>query len=149
MRIAAAQGVRLTRELATACAVLGLAAALPAGAQPAQPSIVGTWEWTRKSNGCSEQYVFRDDGTVAITSRDERLDSRFRMAWSPEPTGRYRLEMNVVKDHGGRDCGDADQDDTGRAQTLYALFSQSRETMILCGSVEGRDCLGPLRRVAK
>ena len=137
------------RTLACACAALGLAVALSAGAQSAQPSIVGTWDWTRKSNGCSEQYVFRDDGTVSVASRDERLDSRFRMAWSPEPNGRYRLDMNVVKDHGGRDCADLEQDDTGRAQTLYVLFSQSRETMILCGSVDGRDCLGPLRRAAK
>jgi hypothetical protein len=136
------------RVIAAMGAALALALAFPAGGQSRQPSIVGTWEWTRKSNGCSERYVFRDDGSASVTSRDERLDGRFRLAWSPEENGRYRLDMAVAKDHGGRNCLDDDQDSTGRSDTWYVLFSQSRETMILCGSLEGRDCLGPLRRAA-
>jgi hypothetical protein len=136
------------RIIAAACAALALCHALVAGAQSRQPSIVGTWDWTRKSSGCSEQYVFRDDGSASVASRDERLEGRFRLAWSPEPNGRYRLDMTVAKDHGGRNCLDNDDDSTGRSDTWYVLFSQSRETLLMCGSLEGSDCLGPLRRAA-
>lgn len=114
-----------------------------------QPSIVGTWEWTRKANGCAEQYVFRDDGTVSIRSGEERTENTYLMAWAPEPTGRYQLTFTTVKDEGGRDCGEANDDKTGQRSTVYVLFAQSRESMIICRSAEGTDCTGLMRRTAK
>ena len=119
----------------TGLALLIAASATAASAQ--QPSIVGTWEWTRRKNGCAEQLVFRDDGTVAIQRGEERTENTFLMSWAPEPNGRYRLTLVTVKDHGGRDCEDSTEDSTGRRSVVYVLFSPSRESMIYCASPEG------------
>jgi hypothetical protein len=126
------------------CGALTLVAATGAIAQ--QPSIVGTWEWTRKANNCVERYVFRGDGTLSIRSGDENTESTYRIAWSPEPNGRYKLSLATVKDSGGAGCADTAESRTGRQDIVYVLFGGSRTTMILCKSVDGADCIGPLKR---
>lgn len=126
-----------------------LVAAVPATLRAQQPSLAGTWEWARKKDGCVERLAFRDDGTVTIRRGEETTENTYLMAWSPEPNGRYRLTMVTVKDDGGRDCDGATRDDSGRRSVVYILFSQSRESMIFCGSPEGADCTGLMRRIAK
>lgn len=128
-----------------AVAALALVGAVPC-AFGQQPDLVGAWEWVRKSNGCEERYVFRADGTLSITSGAARTENRYRMAWTPEPNGRYRLTITTVADDGGADCSNSTGDRTGRSSTAYILFSQSRASMILCDSPAGADCIGPLRR---
>lgn len=119
------------------------------GAFGQQPNLAGAWEWTRKKNGCVEQFVFRENGTVAITRGEERTENTYLMSWAPEPNGRYKLTITTVKDHGGRDCEDSGDDSTGRRSTVYILFSQSRESMIFCAAPEGADCTGLMRRIAR
>lgn len=111
-----------------------------------QPDLVGAWEWVRKSTGCEEKYVFRGDGTLSIASGAARTENRYRMAWTPEPNGRYRLTISTVADDGGVDCSNSTADRTGRSRSAYILFSQSRGSMLLCDSPAGADCIGPLRR---
>jgi hypothetical protein len=119
------------------------------GACAQQPSIVGTWEWTRKGNGCSEQYIFREDGTLKIRRGEELTDNTYLMSWAPEPNGRYKLTIVTVKDDGGRDCEGSAENSTGRQSVVYVLFGQSRETMIQCGSPAGADCTGIMHRAAR
>jgi len=114
-----------------------------------QPSVIGTWEWTRKSDGCSEQYVFRDDGVLLVHSGENRTENTFLMAWAPEPNGRYKLTLTTERDLGGRDCSGSTTDKVGRRAVGYLLFGHSRETMLLCASPEGADCIGPLKRIAR
>jgi hypothetical protein len=114
-----------------------------------QPDLVGTWEWSRKKDGCVEQYVFRPDGTVSIRRGEQVTQNSYRMSWAPEPGGRYRLAIVNVGDDGGRDCDGAQAEGRGRQSESYALFGQSRETMILCGSPTGADCTGLMRRTAR
>jgi hypothetical protein len=130
--------------LAAAC----LAAIVPSAAAAQQPTLAGTWTWTRKSNGCTEQYAFGADGVLVATSRDASTESEYRMAWAPEPTGRYKLALTTLRDNGGRDCADITADRTGTSSVFYLLFGGSRQTMILCTSPEGADCIGPLQRSA-
>jgi len=130
-------------------AAITLLAAASTGASGQQPNIVGTWEWTRKSNGCSEQYVYREDGTLSVRRGEKLTENTDLMSWAPEPTGRYKLTMTTVKDNGGRDCADSTADSAGQRRIVYVLFSQSRETMIQCDSPAGADCSGPLRRAAR
>jgi hypothetical protein len=113
-----------------------------------QPSIVGTWQWTRKSNNCSEQHVYRDDGTGSVQSGARQSDRTYRMSWAPEPNGRYKLTTTIVKDGAGPDCAGATEDRVGKARVVYVLFGQSGETMLQCDSPAGPDCIGPLKRVA-
>lgn len=136
---------RLVRFVAAVLLIAG--ACKSAFAQ--QPSIVGTWEWTRKKNGCFEQYVFRDNGTVSIKRGEEQTENTYLMSWAAEPGGRYKLTITTVKDNGGRDCDDATEDNAGRRSVVYVLFSQSRESMIHCNSPAGTDCTGLMRRTAR
>lgn len=119
------------------------------GARAQQPDIAGTWEWSRRKDGCTEQHVYRPDGTLSILRGEERTESAYRMSWAPEPGGRYKLTVVTVKDDGGRDCDGSSDDDTGRQRIVYVLFGQSRETMIQCGSEAGADCTGLMRRTAR
>ncbi len=119
------------------------------GARAQQPSIVGTWEWTRKSNNCSEQYVFRDDGTLSIRRGENLTENTYLMSWAPEPGGRYRVTVVTVADDRGRDCEGSTEDTTGRRSVVYVLFGQSRETMIQCGSPSGADCTGLMHRTGR
>jgi hypothetical protein len=134
-------------------ALLAAAAVLLAGASTGalgqQPDIVGTWEWTRSKDGCSEQYVYRQDGTLSIRRGEKRTENAFRMSWAPEPNGRYGVTIFTVKDDGRRDCEGSDEDTAGRQRIVYLLFGQSRETMIQCESPTGADCTGLMRRVAR
>ena len=114
-----------------------------------QPNIVGTWEWTRKKNGCLEQHVYKGDGTLSITAGEKHTENTYLMSWAPEPNGRYRLTVVTVKDHGGRDCLDSTEDRAGRRTVVYVLFSQSRESMIQCESPAGADCTGLMKRTAR
>ena len=119
------------------------------GARGQQPDIAGTWEWSRRKDGCAEQYVYRPDGTLSIRRGEERTENTYRMSWAPEPGGRYKVTVVTVKDDGGRDCDGSGDDDTGRQRVVYVLFGQSRETMIQCGSEAGADCTGLMRRTAR
>ena len=118
------------------------------GAHGQQPDIAGTWEWSRRKDGCAEQYVYRPDGTLSIRRGEERTENTYRMSWAPEPGGRYKVTVVTVKDDGGRDCDGSSDDDTGRQRVVYVLFGQSRETMIQCSSEAGADCTGLMRRTA-
>ena len=119
------------------------------GARGQQPDIAGTWEWSRRKDGCAEQYVYRPDGTLSIRRGEESTENTYRMSWAPEPGGRYKVTVVTVKDDGGRDCDGSSDDDTGRQRVVYVLFGQSRETMIQCSSEAGADCTGLMRRTAR
>jgi len=131
-------------RISAAAALLGAIACSDVAAQ--QPSLAGTWDWTRKSNGCAEQYVFRDDRTVSIRSGDERIERSYLMAWAAEPNGRYKVTMTTVSDSGGRGCADTVEGNTARSSIVYILFGGSGETMLVCNSLAGADCIGPLKR---
>lgn len=127
--------------------LLGLLATLGAHSAAAQqPSLVGTWEWTRKKNNCVEQYTFRDNGTASIRSGDDRIETTFALAWAAEPNGRYKLTLKPVTDSAGSGCADTPEDAAARRGVVYVLFGGSGGTMILCTSLEGADCIGPLKR---
>ena len=119
------------------------------GANAQQPDIVGTWEWTRKKDGCLERYVYRADGTLTATRGEERTENTYLMSWAPEPGGRYKVTVVTVKDDGGRDCDGSTEDGGGQRRIVYVLFGQSRETMIQCDSPAGADCIGILTRTAR
>lgn len=133
-----------SKRISAAAALLGALACSDVVAQ--QPSLAGSWEWTRKSNGCAEQYVFRDDRTVSIKSGDERLERTYLMAWASQPNGRYKVTMTTVSDSGGRGCAETVEGNTARSGIVYILFGGSGETMLVCNSEAGADCIGPLKR---
>lgn len=140
-----AEQVRMVRVVAAALLLGGASQA----ALGQQPDIAGTWEWTRKKDGCSEQYVYRQDGTLSVRRGGKLTEHTYRMSWAPEPNGRYRVTVATVKDNGGGDCDGSAADTTGRQSIVYVLFGQSRETMIQCESPAGADCTGLMKRTAR
>ena len=135
------------RSFLAILAALAIGNGTDAGGQ--QPSIVGTWEWTRRSGNCLEQYVFREDGSLSIRKGGKLTENTFLMSWTPEPGGRYRVTLGTVADNGGRDCEGSTEDSTGRRSIVFILFGQSRETMIQCGSPAGTDCTGLMQRIRR
>jgi hypothetical protein len=135
----------MTRIVPLAALVLGVCAGPRAGAQY-QPSIVGTWEWTRSANQCSEQYRFRNDGTLSIRSGERRSEDTYRMAWMPESNGRYVVTMKLMRQEGDKGCMENAPGAVGEERIVYVLFGPSRQTMILCDSLSGTDCIGPLKK---
>jgi hypothetical protein len=114
----------------------------PGAAHP----IVGKWTWTRTQNKCTEEYDFHLDGTLRVQSGAERTDNTYQIATKPDSRGFYRITMKVVKDYGGRDCGDTDDDSTGDEYTNFFQFDPSISMYIACQQPSLDACFGPLRR---
>jgi hypothetical protein len=122
-------------------------AAQPAQKPAAQHPIVGKWTWTRSENNCTEVYDFRPDGTLQVLSGAERSDNSYEIAKEPDANGFYKVTMKVVKDHGGKDCGDADDDSTGDEYVNYFLFDPAKARYLVCAKPAFDACFGPLRKV--
>ena len=118
----------------------------PAGS-PSAPSLIGTWEWSRPPDRCREVYTFREDGTVRIESGNERSENTYQLSDKPESSGRYQIMLRTTKYLSGLNCDGSSHDTTGEHSLLYVLFGPSNETLAICQSLEGLDCIGPLKRV--
>lgn len=142
------------RAARAATAVLAALAAtalcMNALAQPRRPAanhpLIGTWEWTDSRNNCTEVYDFRADGNVPVVSGDERTDNTYTVSDAPDASGFFTLTMFTVKDHGGKDCGGDDTDNTSMENVLYLLFEPKFTEFIICSEPRVEACFGPLRR---
>jgi hypothetical protein len=111
--------------------------------------LLGSWTWTRDENQCTEIYEYRADGTNHIVSGEERTDNRYKLSAAKTEDGFYTLTSTVVKDHGGKDCADADNDDTGATFTVYVTFTPEGDQHLVCFEENLKRCFGPLRRLEK
>lgn len=111
--------------------------------------VLGQWQWTRAENRCTEVYDFRADGTVPVQSGEERTDNTYTVSDMPDAAGFYTLTMFTVKDHGGKDCGDDDADNTAMEVVVYLLFEPKLTEFIICTEPAVQSCFGPLRRVPR
>jgi hypothetical protein len=143
---AALGGLLLTLASAPVHAAVGTPGTAPVAGEAAR-ALVGTWRWSREGDQCTETYEYRADGTGSITSRDERSLHRYRLSAQPSMGGFYTLTSEVLRDYGGKDCAELDEDDTGRTYTLYLLMSTDRDAHLLCYEQSQQRCFGPLRRV--
>jgi hypothetical protein len=111
--------------------------------------IVGDWQWTprRTVSACVEVYSFRSDGTATMRSGAETLEDIYDITPAPDDNGRFKLTMTTVKDHGGQDCADREEDDTGRSSTSYVVFGPRFRSLIICEDATSNRCFGPLRRI--
>jgi hypothetical protein len=109
--------------------------------------IVGKWTWTRTENTCTEVYDYRADGTVHVVSGDEVTDNTYAIDATPDGNGFFKMVLKVVKDHGGKDCADSEEDSTGQEQAVFVLFHTSKPLHVVCRDPDLDTCYGPLRRV--
>lgn len=111
-----------------------------------RPSILGSWEWTRKTNNCTEVYSFRSNGTAFVVSGDEKTENTYALSEVLASSGRYKLTMTTTKYFGGRDCSDSSEDSTGKTSNVYLLFSPDGNMLAMCESELGTACFGPLKK---
>lgn len=126
--------------------------AMAASSAPPRPPLghplVGTWEWTRGENNCTEVYAYRADGSAPVVSGTERTDNVYSVSRDPDANGFYRMTIRTTKDYGGTDCADDASDSTGVESTIFLLFSPARDQFIVCSEPRLQRCFGPLRRTA-
>ncbi|MGH8608029.1 MAG: hypothetical protein ACREX9_11600 [Gammaproteobacteria bacterium] len=115
---------------------------------PAKP-IVGTWEWTKKENNCTETYTYRADGTSLVESGQEKNEDKYEISGKAEGSDRLRMKVTTVKDNGGKDCAGNDKDNTGQTAVVFVEFDSSYNEMIVCLDEKSFKCFGPLKRVAR
>lgn len=109
--------------------------------------LVGKWRWTRAANSCTEVYEYRVDGTLLVTSGDEKTENNFAIVRNPDSNGFYEAQFKIVKDYGGKDCADSETDDTGAEFTTYVIFDPTGATYLSCQKPNLDACFGPLRRI--
>ena len=112
---------------------------------PGHP-LIGAWQWMRADNQCVEEYDFRPDGTVPVTSGSERTDSVYMVSPSPVEGAFYQLTIRIIKDYGGRDCAGDEADNSGQWSTVYLAFDARRLSYFLCAEPRPDRCVGPWRR---
>lgn len=112
-----------------------------------QNPIEGTWEWVNIKNGCVETYIFAADGSSHITSGTEISEASYQIAKKPSEKGFYKVTLKIIKDKGGKDCSDEEQDNTGEEYTKYLMFHPAGGQYVSCDKEDIHECVGPLRRV--
>ena len=125
---------------------IGLAFATLVQAQE-PPSIVGKWTFTDPRNGCKETYDFRADGTATARSGTEKTEDTYSMTSEPDANGYYALTITTVKDYGGKDCGESEDDNTGQKSTVYLRFHPTGNAYIFCYTPAFERCFGPYKKV--
>lgn len=109
--------------------------------------LLGTWEWVNIKNSCVETYIFGIDHTSHITSGAEISDASYEIADKPTEKGYYKVKLSILKDHGGLDCGESIEDNTGEAYHKFVMFHPSGNQYVSCDSEDIKDCVGPFKRI--
>ena len=118
-----------------------------ANAQSANPpSLTGTWQYQPRGTSCAEQYYFRSDGTMMVTSGKEVTESTYVLADNAVGAGFYGFEMQVTQTNGKSDCR-GNQTPVGQRTQTYLRFQANGERVILCKDSNLSACMGPLIRL--
>lgn len=111
-----------------------------------KPSLTGTWQYQPRGTSCAEQYYFRSDGTVMVTSGKEVTESTYILSEKQMGAGFYPFEMQVMHTNGKSDCK-GNQTPVGQRTSTYVRFQSQGERLILCRDTNLAACMGPLIRL--
>lgn len=109
--------------------------------------LQGTWEWVNIKNSCVEIYIFGVEQSGHITSGEETSIARYEIADKPTEHGFYKVKLSIVKDNGGKDCGESYEDNTGDVYNKFVMFHPSGNQYVSCDSEDIKDCVGPFKRI--
>lgn len=137
--------MRIVAAVSSAVVALLLTAPTRA-APPSDHPILGIWTLNLPALSCSETYRFRADGTTLVTSAEEVSESEYRIPDKPSAKGFYRLDDQVVKDNGKKDCAGAIMK-VGTKATNFIRFHPSGALFLMCADETMETCIGPFRRV--
>lgn len=111
-----------------------------------KPSLTGTWQYQPRGTTCAEQYYFRSDGTMMVTSGKEVTESTYVLSDKAVGSGFYPFEMRVTQTNGKSDCR-GNQTPEGQSTSTYLRFQGNGERLILCRDANLAACMGPLIRL--
>jgi len=115
---------------------------------PPDHPLLGSWTWTVPTNGCTERYSYRANGTMLATSGEQVVQTTYRVSFRPSAKEFYRIDEKVSTDNAKQDCTDQPpHDTTGEQNTIYARFDRTGNAMVMCRDESMNACFGPLRRV--
>ncbi|MGE5452101.1 MAG: hypothetical protein ACM3VZ_09710 [Acidobacteriota bacterium] len=135
------------RTFTTSLLLSLLAVCDAASAQSAdQPPLTGSWQYRQRGTSCTEQYFFRSDGTVMVTSGREVSESTYTLSDEPVEGGFYKFDSEVTQTNGKSDC-QGKRTPVGQQTSSYLRFQANGERLVLCKSPNLSACMGPLIRL--
>lgn len=108
--------------------------------------LTGTWQYQPRGTSCAEQYYFRSDGTMMVTSGKEVTESTYNLSEKPIGAGFFAFEMQVTQTNGKSDCR-GKQTAIGQRTQTYLRFQANGERLVLCRDSNLAACMGPLIRL--
>lgn len=133
-------------SIQVACLLTAYACSAVAAELKTNP-LQGTWEWVNIKNSCVEIYIFGVEQSGHITSGEETSIARYEIADKPTDNGFYKVKLSIVKDNGGKDCGESYEDNTGDVYNKFVMFHPSGNQYVSCDSEDIKDCVGPFKRI--
>ena len=120
---------------------------LQAETTPLQNPLQGTWEWVNIKNSCVENYIFGVENSGYITSGEEKSTAEYTISEKPSEKGFYAVNLKIVEDKGGKDCGENYENNTGEVYKKFVMFHPAGNQYVSCDSEDIKDCVGPFRRI--
>lgn len=109
--------------------------------------LLGTWEWVNVKNSCREEYIFGSEGSGYITSGEEISTASYTISPQADANGYYGVQLHIIEDKGGKDCGESLENNSGETYQKYLMFHPSGNLYVSCDSADTRSCVGPFKRV--
>jgi hypothetical protein len=123
-----------------------------AASQQPQPEkepnyIARRWAWVSPKDGCVEMYHYKDDGTGDVSSNEEYITFKYKLATSPNPQGFFPMNTEIVSDNGKIDCMGIVDNEHGIKLVTYINFKPNGEQLVICYDNNFQQCFGTLKRV--
>lgn len=109
--------------------------------------LLGSWEWINLKNSCREEYIFGSEGSGYITSGEETSTASYTISAQPDAHGYYAVQLHIINDKGGKDCGESVENNSGETYQKYLMFHPSGNLYVSCDSADTSSCVGPFKRV--
>jgi hypothetical protein len=142
----------IQRALMMAVSTSLLLTSMQVVAEPPKPDhpLIGSWQWTREENNCTEIYDFRADGTSSVISGEELTEHTYTISPGPVTNGFFKLVMTMTKTNNKQDCSDAPPSAEAYAEpshTVYIVFHRNEPQYLMCRAPNLEQCFGPLHRI--
>lgn len=101
--------------------------------------LIGSW--SSDFNGCTETYVFKNDGTRTYVSNEEKGTSKYEITKLTDTT--YKLTDIITESNGGNDCFGEPGSPVGHKVTLYIKLNAQKTEMTMCADAQFNKCIQP------
>lgn len=112
-----------------------------------QFSIIGKWNYQIPNTNCVETYEFTNDGNLKSSSATQTTDSIYAISDQHSELAFYKLEHQVLKTNGEKDC-DGEVSQSGTSAIHYLRFDETGNSLVMCKDESAflEQCFGPIYR---